>query len=91
MERTMQTPMKLLDALSGAEYVQVDGEIFETEYLRMPDEHTVADDILLEAKSGETELYFTQGDFNDAQYIGEGIYRLKSGIQLRFLSSTTIH
>jgi len=86
----MQT-MKFFDALSGAEYVQINGEIFQTEYLRLPDEHTVPDDILLEAKAGETELSFTQDDFTNAQYIGEGLYRLKSGIQLRFLASTTVH
>ena len=57
----MQT-MKFFDALSGAEYVQINGEIFQTEYLRLPDEHTVPDDILLEAKAGETELSFTQDD-----------------------------
>ena len=89
----MTTPLTLtlLDALSGADYVQIDGLIFETEYLRVPDEHTVADDILLEAKSGETEMSFTQDDFDDAQYVGEGLYRLKSGTQLHFLTSTTIH
>jgi hypothetical protein len=65
--------------------------LFETEYLRVPDEHTVPDDILLEAKLGETELSFTQDDFDDAQYVGEGLYRLKSGTQLRFLTSTTMH
>jgi hypothetical protein len=87
----METSMKLLDALNDAQYVQINGLLFETEYLRVPDENTVPDDILLEAKSGDTELSFTRGDLDDACYVGEGIYRLKSGIQLRFLASTTIH
>lgn len=87
----MPTGMKLLDALGDAEYVQINGLIFETEYLRLPDEHTVADDILLEAKSGDMELSFTQEDLDEARYLGDGVYRLKSGIQLRFLSSTTLH
>jgi hypothetical protein len=87
----METAMKLLDALNDAPYVQINGQLFETGYLRVPDEDTVPDDILLEAKSGDTELSFTRDDLDDALYVGEGIYRLKSGIQLRFLTSTTIH
>lgn len=87
----METTLKLLDALNDAEYVQINGMLFETEYWRLPDEDTVADDILLEAKSGDTELSFTRDDLDDAKYVGGGVYRLKSGIQLRFLTPTTIH
>jgi hypothetical protein len=91
MNMSIPISLSLIDALCAADYVQIDGLIFETEYLRVPDEHTVPDDILLEAKSGETELSFTREDLDDAQYVGEGLYRLKSGLQLRFLTSTTIH
>jgi hypothetical protein len=91
VEAAMKTTIELLDALNDAEYVQINGTLFETEYWRLPDEDTVAEDILLEAKSGDTELSFTRDDLADAQYVGQGIYRLKSGLHLRFLTPTTIH
>ena len=78
-------------AMHDAEYVLIDGVIFETGYLRIPDGDTVADDIVLEASNGSTEVEFTRGEFDDAEHIGEGIYRLKSGALLRFFSSATIH
>lgn len=87
----MRTAMNLLEALHGAQFVQIDDELFETAYLRLPDDDTAADDILLEAKAGETELSFTRDELDDAQYIGEGLYQLKSGVRLRFFSPTTIH
>ena len=50
--------------------------MFETEYLRVPDEYTVADDVVLEAKHGDTEFAFTRDDVDGAKYVGEGVYRL---------------
>lgn len=83
--------IKLADAMHGADFVMVDGEMFETEYLRVPDEYTVADDVVLEAKRGDDEIAFTRGDVDDAEALGDGAYRLKSGALLRFLTSATIH
>jgi len=40
--------IKLTDAMRDADFVVVDGVMFETEYLRVPDEYTVADDVVLE-------------------------------------------
>ena len=45
----------------------------------------------MELKHGDTELAFTREDLDDAQYVGEGLYRLKSGALLRFLTTATIH
>jgi hypothetical protein len=45
----------------------------------------------MELRLGNTELEFTRGELDGAAYIGEGTYRLKSGVLLRFLSSATIH
>jgi hypothetical protein len=65
--------------------------VFETEYVRVPDEYTVADDVLLEARNGDTELAFTQADFEAAEHVADGFYRLANGHLLRFLTSATIH
>ena len=78
-------------AMDNARFVLIDGVVFETEYVRAPDEQTVADDIVLEAKSGDTEIMLTQQEVDGAEHLGEGIYRLRSGSQLRFLAGATIH
>lgn len=83
--------MQLADAMHNADFVLIDGVVFLTEYLRVPDQDTVADDIVLEAKRGNTEIALTRGDIDGAEYVGDGLYRLRSGSQLRFLSGATIH
>ncbi|HEY2862601.1 MAG TPA: hypothetical protein VGK37_03125 [Casimicrobiaceae bacterium] len=83
--------MTLTEAMHGADFVQLNGVIFVTEYLRVPDESTVADDVVMELKLGTTELEFTRRELDGAAYVGEGTYRLTSGMLLRFLSSATIH
>jgi hypothetical protein len=82
---------KLAVAMDDADYVLIDGVVFETEYLRVPDENTVADDVILEAKHGDTEVAFTRAEIDDALPLGDGAYRLKSGSLLRFLTGATIH
>jgi hypothetical protein len=77
--------------MDNADFVLIDGVVFETEYLRVPDEDTVADDVVLEAKRGDTEIELTRAEIDDAEHVGEGVFRLKSGAHLRFLSSATIH
>jgi hypothetical protein len=81
----------LANAMDNADFVLVDGVVFATEYTRVPDEGTVADDVVLEAKHGDTEITFTREEMDGAEHLGEGVYRLRSGAQLRFLSSATIH
>ncbi|HEY3180543.1 MAG TPA: hypothetical protein VGL25_16880 [Casimicrobiaceae bacterium] len=81
----------LIDMMDNADFVLIDGVVFETEYLRVPDEDTVADDVVLEAKRGDTEIALTRAEIDDAEHVGEGVFRLKSGAHLRFLSSATIH
>lgn len=81
----------LIDTMDKADFVLIDGVVFETEYLRIPDEFTVADDVVLEAKRGDTEIVLTHAELDDAEHVGEGVYRLKNGAHLRFLSSATIH
>ena len=78
-------------AMHGAEYVLIDGVIFETAYLRIPDNDTVADDIVLEARNGDAEIELTCADITGAVRLGNGAYRLRSGAQLRFLSTPTLH
>ena len=81
----------LADAMHGADYVLIDGVMFETAYLRVPDEFTVPDDVVLEATRGDDEVAFTREDVDDAESLGEGVYRLKSGSLLQFLTSATVH
>ena len=81
----------MADAMLGADFVQINGILFETDYLRVPDETTVADDVVMEVRHGDTELAFTRAELDDARYVGEGLYRLKSGALLRFLTTATIH
>ncbi len=81
----------LARAMHDADFVSIDGELFATEYLRVPDEYTVVDDVVLEAKRGDDEIALTRGDVDDAEALGDGVYRLKSGALLRFLTRATIH
>ena len=83
--------LSLATAMDNADYVLVDGVVFATEYLRVPDEATTVDDIVIEAKHGDAEIMFTRGEIDGAQELGEGVYRLRSGEELRFLSSATLH
>jgi hypothetical protein len=83
--------IRLTDAMHDAEYVMVDGVIFETEYTRVADEYTVADDVVLEARHGEDEFALTRGDVDAAQWVDDGTYRLPSGAMLRLLTGATLH
>jgi len=82
---------KLADTMTDADFVLIDGVMFETGYLRVPDEYTSADDVVLEARRGDTEIDLTRGEIDDAELLGEGVFRLKSGSIVRFLSSAVIH
>ena len=82
---------ELFETMKGADYVVIDGVIFETGYLRVPDDDTVADDVVLEARSGDTEIDMTRAEIEGAQGLGQGIFRLKNGSLLRFLSSAVVH
>jgi len=81
----------LASAMHHADYVLINGIVFETEYMRILDEGTVDDDVVLEARHGDTEVMYTRQEMDGAEHLGEGIYRLKSGEMLRFLSTATIH
>jgi len=78
-------------ALDNADFVLFDGVVFETEYLRVPDEDTRADDVVLEARRGEDEISLTLEEIDAAEPLGEGAFRLKSGELLRFLAQVTLH
>jgi hypothetical protein len=83
--------MTLAQAMHDADFVQLNGVVFATEYLRVPDESTVAEDVVMELKLGETELAFTREDLDGAELVGDGLYRLTSGALLRFLTTATVH
>ena len=77
--------------MHDADFCCIDVVVFETACLRVPDEFTVADDVVLEARHGETELAFTQADFEEAEHVADGFYRLAGGHLMRFLTSATVH
>lgn len=79
------------DAMHDADFVVIDGVMCQADYLRVPDEFTVPDDVVLEATHGDTEFAFTCADLDGAQHLGDGVFRLSTGHQLRFLSSATVH
>ncbi|MFO1281068.1 MAG: hypothetical protein U1F51_01145 [Burkholderiales bacterium] len=83
--------MTLTDTMGKADFVLFDGVVFQTEYLRVPDEDTRADDVVLEAKHGETEIELLRSDLDGALPLGDGGYRLASGHELRFLTAATVH
>ena len=83
--------MKLTDTMNDADFVLIDGVMFQTGYVRVPDEFTSADDVVVEARSGDTEIDLTRDEIDDAVLLGEGQFRLKSGSIVRFLSSAVIH
>jgi hypothetical protein len=87
----MMKTRELFDTMNDAEFVVIDGVLYETDYLRVPDEFTVADDVVLEARHGDTEIDMTRAEIDGAIGVGEGVFRLKSGSLVRFLSSAVIH
>ncbi|MCC6195752.1 MAG: hypothetical protein IT518_14915 [Burkholderiales bacterium] len=84
-------PRDLFETMNGADFVLIDDVLYEANYLRVPDEFTVADDVVLEARHGPTEIDMTRADFDGAVGVGEGVFRLKSGSLVRFLAAAVIH
>ena len=46
--------------LDRADFVWCNGDMFQTQYLRMADDSSQADDVLIEAASENGELFFTK-------------------------------
>lgn len=88
---SVRMAMNLYDSIGDADFVQFDGLVFQTEYCRAPDEYTLADDVVLEARLGDMEIALTRSDLDDAAYQGDGVYRLKAGNLVRLLATATIH
>jgi hypothetical protein len=83
--------VRITEAMSDADFVQLDGIVFAAAYLRVPDESTDDDDVVMELNFGDLELAFTLGELDGAEYLRDGVYRLKSGALLRFLTVETLH
>ncbi len=82
---------RFIDAMRDADFVFINGEIFETRYLRIPDETTHVDDIVLEAQRDDNEIELTRLDIDQAQALESGFFRLKSGMVIRFITANTVH
>lgn len=81
----------LFESMDDADYVMIDGVVFAANYLRIPDEFTVDDDVVLEASRGDAEIDLTRAEMDGAIGSGEGVFRLRNGSTLRFLSGTVVH
>ena len=86
-----QATVNILHAMQDAKFVQVNGQMFETDYLCLPDDMLVADDIVLEASSNDSEFALTLDEVRGAAQIEPGVYRLRSGAVLWFLTPPTVH
>ncbi|MCC7040707.1 MAG: hypothetical protein IT516_10410 [Burkholderiales bacterium] len=82
---------ELFHSMQGADYVVIDGVVFTANYLRVPDEFTVADDVVLEARNGDTEIALIRSEIDGAIGLGEGSFRLRNGSVVQFLTSAVIH
>jgi hypothetical protein len=82
---------QIADAMAGADFVLVDDEIFEAQYLRVPDECTVPEDVVIEATRGDSEILLTRAEIDGARHLGAGVFRLANGARLRFVVSATLH
>ena len=83
--------MDILQAMQDAKFVQVNGRMFVTGYLCLPDDSLVDDDIVLEATADDSEYELTFNEVRGADQIGHGVFRLKSGAVICFLNSATVH
>jgi len=81
----------ILLAMQDAKFIQLDGQMFVTGYACLPDDTLHGDDIVLEASSAEEELELTFDEVKQADQIGPGVYRLRSGSVICFLDSATVH
>jgi hypothetical protein len=77
--------------LDRADFVWCNGDVFQTQYLRLSDESAQADDVLIEAASENGELFFTKSEIEQSEDMGDGSIRLKNGSLVRFLTSATVH
>ena len=84
--------MNILHAMQDARYIQVNGQLFATGYLCAPDDDAlVGDDIVLEASSEESDYELTFDEIRGANQLEPGVYRLRSGAVLCFLTPPTVH
>jgi hypothetical protein len=66
-------PIPLTEAMRDADFVPVNDIVFETDYLRLPDDSTAADDVVMEFRFGESGLTFVREELDGAEYVGEGL------------------
>ena len=84
--------MNILDAMHDAKYVEVNGRTYVAGYRCAVDESwLVADDIVLEASCEGSSIDLTLREVRDADEIGPGAYRLRSGDVLSFFVPPTFH
>ena len=83
--------MHILLAMQDAKLVQINGHTLLKRYACDPDDELTAEDIVLEAWADGGELELTLSDVTDAVELEPGTYLLRSGAELCFFGSPTIH
>jgi hypothetical protein len=84
-------PNEVNQVINRADFVWVDGSVFRTSYLRFSDDDTIADDVLIEAGNDEVELFFTKGEIERLEDLGDGSLRMPNGSLVRFLAGALLH
>ena len=84
-------PTSLSDSMLHADYVVIDGVLFEAAYLRAPEDASHEDDVVLEATRDGVEIAWTRGDFEGVEATGDGGWRLANGHSIRFIAPATVH
>lgn len=83
--------MPVASFFGSAKFLLVDGVPLKLSYTRLPDTDTRADDIVLEAASGNVEISLTREELEQAVEVAPGILELKTGETLEFITPATIH
>lgn len=82
---------RIADTLSSSDAVLVDHRLFQLTYLRVPDEHTVLDDIVFEIAVEQEEIGFSLGELAAARRLNPASYELVDGTLLQFVQRQTVH
>lgn len=77
--------------LPDADFVQFGDVVVRPDYLRVPDEHSHADDIAIEATVNGRSFMLTAGDLAQARRLPDGGYLVPGLGSLRFFARAPVH
>ena len=82
---------ELFKTMQGADYVVIDGVVFEADICASRTNSRSPTTSCWKRASGDTEIDMTRAEIDGAVQVGEGEFRLRNGSLVRFLSSAVIH